>query len=233
MGLDAVELVIAVEERFAIAIDDAEAAEVRTVGQLEKLIAKKLVRRNSEACLTSFVFYRLRSALRQLFGVARAQVTPKASLGSLLPKERRRDAWAILACALGWRLPELRRNRTLQSAMLLVFLVPIPVAIVAGALGLVSKTVVWAVGLAALPGLWLAYIVTVPLAVNLPAQCATVRQAAEAMLALNFGRIARDRQSWSDEELWNMLRKTIVEQLGVNPAKVTRDARFIEDLGLD
>lgn len=233
MGLDVVELVIAVEEHFAIAIDDVDASQVRTVGDLERLVARKLLPRDGEAFLTSFTFYRLRSALRQRFGVARAQVTPEASLGDLVPQQRRRDAWATLASTLAWTLPELRRNGTLAVAIPVFGLMLVPTAIVAGTLGIVSTATGWAIVLAALPAMWLAYRATDPLAVHLPPECSTVGQATGAILALNFGRIARDRQAWSDKDLWNSLQRTIVEQLRVKPEEVTREARLVEDLALD
>lgn len=37
----------------------------------------------------------------------------------------------------------------------------------------------------------------------------------------------------SDEELWQRVRKVVVAQLGVKEHQVTREARFIEDLGMD
>lgn len=37
----------------------------------------------------------------------------------------------------------------------------------------------------------------------------------------------------SDEELWQRVRNVVVEQLGVKDHQVTREARFIEDLGID
>lgn len=42
MGLDAVEIILRVEELFAIGIDDEEAAKVETVGQFYELICSKL-----------------------------------------------------------------------------------------------------------------------------------------------------------------------------------------------
>lgn len=36
-----------------------------------------------------------------------------------------------------------------------------------------------------------------------------------------------------DEVIWQRLRTLIVEQIGVKPAEVTRDAHFVHDLNLD
>lgn len=37
----------------------------------------------------------------------------------------------------------------------------------------------------------------------------------------------------SEEEVWMQTKQIIVEQLGVKPEEVTREAEFIEDLGAD
>lgn len=41
MGLDLVELVMAIEEKFEISISDAEAGQIRTIGELCDCVAQK------------------------------------------------------------------------------------------------------------------------------------------------------------------------------------------------
>ena len=36
-----------------------------------------------------------------------------------------------------------------------------------------------------------------------------------------------------DDEVWPQLKAIIVEQLGVKPEEVTKEAKFVEDLGVD
>ena len=64
MGLDAVELIMAVEEAFDIEIPDREAEKLGTVGQMYAFIVNKLAFDQSRRCLSSAVFYRARQALR-------------------------------------------------------------------------------------------------------------------------------------------------------------------------
>jgi len=232
MGLDAVELLMAIEDRFLISITDAEAAAAKTVGDLERLVRQKLEPQSAKACLTSFTFYRLRSVLKQQFGVTRAQVRPEASLDGLVPLERRRAAWVRLGNALGWHLPQLRLRAAIVNTLMVSLVLTVLVAVVGGAFGLMSKWAAWALGLATVPAAWLAFKVTAPFAVHLPSRWETVGQATEALLALNFGRIAQERQSWSENEVWAAVRNTVVEQLGVDPTAVTREARFVEELGI-
>lgn len=60
MGLDSVELLLAVEDAFQIHIEDHEAGGVSTVGDLYNLVVTKLQGQDSKRCLTSAAFYRTR-----------------------------------------------------------------------------------------------------------------------------------------------------------------------------
>ena len=40
-------------------------------------------------------------------------------------------------------------------------------------------------------------------------------------------------RSWSEVEVWEILRESIVNGLGVKPEQVTSDARLVEDLGME
>ena len=134
MGLGAVELLMAIEDNFAISIEDADVDGVRTVGDLERLVQQKLRPQTSKTCLTSFTFYRLRSAAAQQFGVARGDVRLDTSLDDLVPRERRRDAWSALKGTVGWRLPELRRRPAVGNTIVALSLLAIVAAVVGGAL---------------------------------------------------------------------------------------------------
>ncbi len=130
-------------------------------------------------------------------------------------------------------MPELRRPKVLETSLGVGFLLAVTVAIIGGAGGFLPVTAWLTIGLGAWPTLWLCYRATTPLAVRIPAQCLTVGNATEAILALNFAKIAEEREAWNDREVWNALRDTIVGQLGVKPEAVVRSARFVEDLRVD
>jgi hypothetical protein len=85
MGMDGVELVMAVEDAFQITISDAEASQILTVGQLYSCVLEKLGNNPSQKCLSSVAFYRVRRALINLFEVSRDSVTPTSKLSDLLP----------------------------------------------------------------------------------------------------------------------------------------------------
>src|SRR5664280_544509 len=60
MGLDAVELVMAVEEKFGISISDEEASNAPTVGDLEKLVRARLEIADADSCLSQRAFHLIR-----------------------------------------------------------------------------------------------------------------------------------------------------------------------------
>ena len=106
MGLDAVELVLYVEEAFDIRIADEEAGRVGTLGELQALVVAKLREHGERRCTSSICFFRLRRALSDVFGVGRSSVRRATTLAGLVPTEDRRQAWGRLQESLGLRLPE-------------------------------------------------------------------------------------------------------------------------------
>jgi hypothetical protein len=53
------------------------------------------------------------------------------------------------------------------------------------------------------------------------------------ILVLNFDAIGKDQAGWNWSDVWESLRATIVDQLGVSPDEVRDSATFVDDLGMD
>ena len=233
MGLDGVELLIAVEDRFGIAIGDEEAAQIATVGDLHELVLSRLAPPSSNSCPSSHVFYGVRRGLREVLGVSRERVSPGASLEGLLPDEGRRSAWSSLSQYLGWRLPALQLPATLESSMLTGCLGAIVLALLGGGLGFMPQPIAWSLGLAAFPALLVAYRLTAPLAIRVPKGLVSVGDLASAVLSLNFAVVSEQCQSWNEGEVWQALQSAVVDQLGCKPEEVRRTAHLVKDLGLE
>jgi acyl carrier protein len=101
MGLDAVEIVMKVEETFDIAIADSEAEKIVTPGQLIDLIQSKVERTDHAACLTQRAFYRLRASLVRQLGVHRSKIKLETSLATLFPRPNRRTNFHAVAADIG------------------------------------------------------------------------------------------------------------------------------------
>ena len=109
MGLDTVELVMAIEDEFSIQILDTDAEAMMTVGQVyEYILAKRGIKRQS-LCLSAVTFYRLRRVLLKLSNRERHTIRPGTRLEAFAIGHKRREWWAELASKLNLALPALRR----------------------------------------------------------------------------------------------------------------------------
>lgn len=219
MGLDAVELLSEVEETFGITITDQEAQDVRTVGQFYDLILAKLPK--SEACASMIAFYRLRRGLMAL-GASRDVATPDALLAALLPLRGRQRAWQKLADVSQLKLPSLRKPLAVKVSVVVLTLLAGVVALYLGA-GFFSF---WAVVIVGVLFSSLSRLV----AVLLPHRCATVGHLAQ-LLADRYPSLAATTRP-TPAVAWQQLVNAIATIGGVAAARVTPEARLLDDLGI-
>ena len=113
MGLDSVELIIAVEEAFGIAIPDAVAAEMitpaRLISHVQDAIGSSVDRK---ACISLRAFHHVRASLMRSTGVSRPKVALDTRINALFVGARRSELWDLFRqdSALA-ALPELRFGR--------------------------------------------------------------------------------------------------------------------------
>lgn len=77
VGLDSVELVLAVEQEFSIEIPDAIAEKLYTVGELHSFVVSEL-RRNGGKANTDDIFNRLRELICEQLAIKPERVIPDA-----------------------------------------------------------------------------------------------------------------------------------------------------------
>jgi hypothetical protein len=114
MGLEALELIIEVEERFQTHISDLEAGKLFTVGHLYDFLMQRIQRQSSSHCITSGMFYKIRKILENIYNIARAKIRPALLLTELLHKTERFRFWRTVEQQLSIDLPHLRRSKVLQ-----------------------------------------------------------------------------------------------------------------------
>ena len=231
MGLDAVELIMAVEEAFDIQIPDREAEKLSTVGQMYAFVVNKLAFNERPRCQSSAVFYQARRALVDLHGAPRRSVSPSTRMDSLLPSTSRRSDWQSLSRTMEAQLPQLEAPRWMRllSAGRVVALIFACVA--AYSVYPAFTAVIFALGSALL--IWMANRAMSPFAVEIPVECATVGGTVKAILRLNYGTQTGTNRKWDPHEVWETLRSLIAEQLDVPLEAVTADAYFVDNLGAD
>ena len=78
VGLDTVELVLAVEEHFSIDISDAAASKIETVGQLHEYAASELLRLGRHDRTYGQIYDELKDIICRQTGIDPRQVQPEA-----------------------------------------------------------------------------------------------------------------------------------------------------------
>lgn len=84
MGLDGIELVMALEEAFGVELTDAEVERTVTPRKIGDLIFSKLQSTDQRICQSQRAFYLLRKTFMRQFGLPRANITPDMSFRSLI-----------------------------------------------------------------------------------------------------------------------------------------------------
>lgn len=229
MGLDMVELLVAVEVTFAIQVDDGEFQEITTVGDLHALVMSKISARSSAdpiECAKVATFNRLRRALTEVAAVSRADIRPGVAIGGLIHPRDRRAAWSKLSEQSELFLPALTAPKWLLYFALAVSATACIAVYLAYSL---SWTLVLVFG-----GAMLAILKTTkPLHVELPEGIKTVGDLTRAAAARNHTLVAHGRRYTSPDQIWDALVEIIVEQLSIERSLVKPEAEFAGDLKVD
>jgi hypothetical protein len=156
----------------------------------------------------------------------------------LVPRSDRRRRWRSLSERLDLGLPELQRHPALKPAIgavatlifaagcYFVWLTPRPVEVFHG---FFAGSLVFAVA---------ALLLTRPLAIHFSSSNRTVRGVVLRVLASNLKKIVAmtntgdGKLKLHPDQVWEMLRSIVVEQLDVSPDQVKKKTRFVKDLGV-
>jgi acyl carrier protein len=222
MGLELVELVISVEERFGIELPDEVAEKLTTPRKLIDYVCRAVSAPDEGRCLSQRSFYRVRRIFANALNIDKRTISPAMHLESLLPLERRRALWPELARAIGAR-SSLRRpawlTGSIAAASGIVFVAT--VATVKESRFVLAALAAAAVGT-------LAAVVTRPAAVRIDVTVGALAvEAIPTMVAVDeaYGRPTR----YTRNDVAEMCRALIREQLGIKD--FSDDADFIKDLG--
>ena len=106
MGLDSVELVMAIEEEFKISIPDAAAEKMTTVGAMVDYVHALYTRSERLRCRTAAVFFEMRRQLTNLLQVPPRSLRPSTALSTIVEPPVRRTTWRSLSRS-GFAMPTL------------------------------------------------------------------------------------------------------------------------------
>lgn len=238
MGLDIVELFMEVEDVFDIQIPDDRYDEMRTVGGLYDFVieAKGEAVNPRSRCLSMVTFLMIRRAFVSDINATRQSIRPRTSVDETLPEYDRRARWARIQETLGLQLPKLCRPAWLVTlSTTLTILVGLAMSTLAAKQwGSVAAPLIGMLSLVVIG--MIASFVTQPFALHPDASFTTFRGLSSVVLAHNHAVLCNNLLShklnaWNPTDVWNALRAIIIEQLGVKPELVRKEALFYEDLG--
>lgn len=229
MGLELVEIVLEVEETFGIVISDNAATQIRTVGQLHEYILDARRQERQSGCPTSRVFLQIRRVLTATTSTPRQAIRPSTDLKTVIPPQIRRRVWNRLQQDVSGGLKGLRLPYRLGPIL-------IGLCVVIGITGTAMIVPHVGIGNAIVLGMT-ATVVTLllfqfasrSLAITFPDGVVTVGDLATATLPRGFEDAAKCQMT--DQKVWEQLQRIVADCIGVEIAKVTPSARFVEDLG--
>ena len=231
MGLDAVELMLEVEEEFGLCLEEDAIVGFRTLGNLHDYLLERCEGRRRTDCPTRSAFYRLRQAIGQVLGISPRSLKPSTPLLPLLGTWGRRKTWRRLERHLALDLPPLVGRKGVGTAWG-GFVVPLLVFVAVTAL---TRDICVASGgamIGMVPGVLLGYAVGVLLEPTVDSSFQTIGGLTRVVAALNDREFrVGDAPSTENDPIWDRLCRVIVTQLAVRRETLSRDTRFVEDLG--
>ncbi len=226
MGLDAVEIVMDVEDHFGIVVDDDEAGRIRTVGDLVALIRLRVEATSSSPCSSLPAFLSLRRLVRDVVGDDWMRIRPSQSIVDRLSRTSRRQLWRRLPELLGTSPPALRCPQTIRAMQILLsthlIVAAIEIASIDWAMLPLTLFVAGALIL-------LLHLASSPLRTIPRDDMATLGD----LTGIIVGRTTAttDLDLPDDAAILDELRPIVADVLGIDRGKVVLDARLWEDLG--
>jgi acyl carrier protein len=243
LGLESVELTIAIEDEFGIAIPDAAAERMTTVGILVDYVHALFSKEERGKCRTARVFYELRAALLELLHLPRSECRPHQVVETIIPKSSRRRVWKQLNTK-GIEMPRLDFPASLRRLGIGATVAALA-SLFAAVLGYLSpQDTEGVIGFAAAVLLFslLGALLFIPLTLNafepfrreLPAGVATLGDLTREICQRRGLAVPSKGQlvtTQSRDSVALRIREIISEQLGIPIDQVTEDKRFVEDFG--
>jgi acyl carrier protein len=233
MGLDTVELVLDLEDRFGVTLPDAECGRTRTVADVAALVLTHMPRAATE-CPTAARFYEVRRAMVEHLGVPRGRVRPRTPVAEFAHPGTRSE-WNALRRAER-QIPELTRSPRGDRASAVLTLALLGLTF-AGLAWVGVRVSGWAV-LGVLPvalGVLVAGLAWAAsrLARHAPAGVATVGDLVRATAPLPPPGGSPGERLIAEQRVLEEVRRMVASTVGLPVEQVRAESRLVEDLKMN
>lgn len=220
MGLDSVELLMAIEDEFGIHIDDDDALNITTPEEAANYVYTRVRKSENDPCLSQKGFYKLRKIITETFNVKRNAIKPDADLTELLGDNIKYN-WKLLKNSIGVKdFPHLKRSNALfYIAVLVLPLITVtpllfnnaPIDLILISFGLISI---------------LLNSMTYKMANVIPAEYRRVSSLIP-YVECNKNTI------WEKEVIIQRIIEITSEQFGIPVEQINKNSHFVQELGAD
>ena len=228
MGLDTVYLVMEIEKEFGITIPDFALSEIRTVGDLVDFCLARIHASKTTGCPALSCFRSLQSVVREVKCDLDFKIRLRDEIDLCLSESERKRLWQRLPELLKSSPRELRRPPWLRKTLVLIVL-GFPILLMVCFPWLIQ--ILLLIGLATIALGIILHWSTIGFRTRTPEGYHTFGDITKHMMGLS---IATNPPAETDyDSVFAIVKKIIIEELGVDEADVVPTARFIEDLGAD
>lgn len=228
MGLEIVEIALALEEEFGIDVSEAEYAYAYTPGALIEVLCRKLPMTDQPSCQSQQSFHRLRKGLVSVLGIPREKIRLDTRLADLAPNPNSSVWWSRLQESVGARSwPMLVRPPWMRRSILWIMCVffassTFGLWLHADLSGLLPGVFIGA-ALAVLAGVALlmstsGFKYALPIRIRTVADLIPCAQTAPGI-------------AWTRERVAAKVKEIVVVQLSLKGSEYSESKRFIEDYG--
>lgn len=236
MGLDIVEIIVNTEETFNIKFDDnKELKDVKTVGDFYHVILSKLENIEESECIKSIIFYKLRKEIMEIKDLPRKNITPKTKIYSIFDKNNFEIEWKELKNRTKLDIPDLIYNKKITKSLSLfnnaIFAIEIVLFIMLiknykmQNIIIMISLIIFTVLINGCKGILFKKK-------YLPEHIVTISDIVEGLTADEYRKNNLENRS-SKIEVWTILVDIISEQLAIDKNLITKNAKFIKDLGAE
>jgi acyl carrier protein len=221
MGLDSVELLLAIEEEFQITLTDDEAFKSETPNLLTDKVYSKLRKSRQEVCPSIHGFFVVRKILIEQLEISREKIKPETMLDEVINEKSRKKIWKNLLFSIskGQNIyAPLEKSSWMKvlitgSIMLTFILIMIETGDIV--LSLIPSCII---------GIILNFVI-LPFQSKFPRNYQTIKDLIRVVSTL-------DTKIWSRDEVYHRVKKVVTEQLDVKEEDVQPNSHFVNDLGM-
>lgn len=232
MGLDAVEIVMEIEDTFHISLEDGELQNTVTVQALSDLVQSKVHASDNSTCLNMVAFNIIRKAMIQVLKIERNNVHTWTKLSDLVDRGNAKDFWQKLSHSASLKFSHLTFSKfqvcVVFSLITLFFIVSISYAFLNS-----YEPFVIALGFSIFTTSVFSIILSLcywPFVKTIPRNIITMGDLVHDIVRINYYNLSKLTRTVNKQDVQQIVRSIIANQLNINIEKVKPESKFIGEL---